>query len=135
MPAVLRRPPPLALFAFAAVLAAAPAASAGEGGKPKTTFVEIRPLSSTLIKPGGRRGVLTVELGLDVPDPALERRAEQSVPLLRDAYVRILGAYALGLSPGATPSADYLSLSLQRETDRVLGRKGARVLLGAGLVN
>jgi hypothetical protein len=116
-------------------LFAAPA-SAGEGGdKPKTTFVEIRPLTATLMRPGGRRGALTVEMGLDVPDPALQLRATQSVPILRDAYVRIVQAYALGLTPGATPSADYLSLSLQRETDRVLKRKGAKVLLGAVLAN
>jgi hypothetical protein len=116
-------------------LLAAPA-FAGEGeGKPKTTYVEVRPLTATLIRPNGRRGALTVELGLDVPDPALQLRAAQSTPILRDAYVRIVQAYALGLSPGATPSADYLSLSLQRETDRVLKRKGAKVLLGAVVAN
>ena len=112
-----------------------PAFASEGGGKPKSTYVEVRPLSATMIRTNGRRGVLTVELGLDVPDPALNLRASQSVPILRDAWARVIQAYALGLSPGSTPSADYLSLTLQRETDRVLKRKGAKVLLGAVLVN
>jgi hypothetical protein len=124
----------LLLAALIAALAT-PAFAEEGGGKPKTTFVEVRPLTVTMIRTNGRRGALTVELGLDVPDPALQLRATQSIPLLRDAYVRIVQAYALGLSPGSTPSADYLALTLQRETDRVLKRKGAKVLLGAVLVN
>lgn len=134
----MRRPAPalLAQALLAATLLIAPAAQAGEEkGKPKTAYVEIRPLTATLIRPGGRRGALTVELGLNVPDPALQLRATQSVPILRDAYARVVQAYALGLSPGAVPSADYLSLTLQRETDRVLKRPGAKVLLGAVLTN
>ena len=121
---------------LAAVLLAAPPVLAEEGkDKPKTTFVEVRPLTATLMRQGGRRGVLTVELGLDVQDPALRKRAEQSTPILRDAYVRVVQAYAFGLSPGATPSADFLAITLQRETDKVLKRPGARVLLGAVLAN
>lgn len=132
-----RRVLPCLLLA-ATLLAAAPAMAneGGEGGgKPKTTFVEIRPLTATLIQPGGRRGTLTVELGLDVQDEKLRTRAEQSKPILRDAYVRVVQAYAFGLSPGATPSADYLGMTLQRETDRALKRPGAKVLLGAILAN
>jgi hypothetical protein len=121
---------------LAAALLAGPPALAGEGkDKPKTSFVEVKPLAATLMRRGGRRGVLTVELGLDVPDAALRTRAEQSTPILRDAYVRVVQAYAFGLSPGATPSADFLAITLQRETDKVLKRPGARVLLGAVLAN
>lgn len=124
------------LLAASALLTAVPAA-AGEkkDDKSKTSFVEVRPLSATLLRPGGRRGVLTVELGLDVPDPVLRTRTEQSAPILRDAYVRVVQAYAFSLSPGATPSADFLALTLQHETDKVLKRRGARVLLGAVLAN
>jgi hypothetical protein len=130
------KPALLSLLAAAALLSASPAL-AGEkaDAKPKGSFVEIKPLTVTLMKPGGRRGTLTVELGLDVPDPKLLTRAEQSKPILRDAYVRVVQAYALGLSPGGTPSADFLAMTLQHETDRALKRPGARVLLGAVLAN
>ena len=132
---MIRRIAPCLALACA-LLAGAPAHAGGGGeGKPKTTFVEIRPLTATLFRPGGRRGALTVELGLDVPDEKLRERAEQSKPILRDAYVRVVQAYALGMAPDSTPSADFLAITLQRETDRVLKRPGAKVLLGAVLVN
>ena len=115
------------------LLAAAPVLAGEKSDKPKTSYVEVQPVTVTLLRPGGRRGALTVELGLDVPDAKLRTRAEQSTPLLRDAYVRIVQAYAFGLAPDTSPSADYLSLTLQRETDKVLKRPGAKVLLGAVL--
>jgi hypothetical protein len=43
--------------------------------------------------------------------------------------------YAGSLGPGSAPNADYLSRELQRQTDLVLGRPGARLLLGTILVN
>ena len=77
---------------------------------------------------------MTVEVGLNIPDPALRELAEQSQPILRDAYLRALGPYAMRLSPGSPPSAEFITLALQRETDRVLKRRGAKVLLGGVLV-
>ncbi len=68
-------------------------------------------------------------------DPGLRSRIELYQPLLSSAFVSALQPYALGLSPGQPPNADYISLTLQRETDRVLRRKGARLLLGSILLN
>jgi hypothetical protein len=79
--------------------------------------------------------VLTVEVGLDVPDGALRSRAEASMPRIRAAYVQTVMTYAAGLPPGAPPNADFLARALQRATDQTLGRPGARLLLGAILVN
>ena len=57
------------------------------------------------------------------------------MPRLNAAYVAALQPYALGLSPGQPPNADYVSMVLQRATDQVLGRRGAKVLLGSILAN
>ena len=81
------------------------------------------------------RLVLTVDTGLDVPDGGLRARAESLEPRLRDAYVRFLSTYAAGIGPGAAPNADAIAAALQRSTDQVLGRPGARLLLGTVLVN
>ena len=43
--------------------------------------------------------------------------------------------YAAGLPFRAEPNADYLARTLQRQTDQILGRPGARFLVGAILVN
>lgn len=99
------------------------------------SFIQIDTLAATILRPDGRRGVMTVEVGVDVPDAALHARAAQSTPLLRAAYSEVVRKYAAGLPPMAPPNADYLSLELQRQTDLTLGRPGARLLLGGILVN
>ena len=73
---------------------------------------------------------VALEAGID-----LRTRAEQSIPRLRAAYFQAIQAYASGLNPGALPSADYIAQTLQRQTDSVLGKPGARVLLGAIIAN
>jgi hypothetical protein len=121
-------------------LAAAPAgAKAAEDKKKKkaggASYLPIDTLTGSTTKPGGRRGVLTVECGLDVPDAGLRARAAASLPILRAAYLQTVMTYAAGLPYGVPPSADFLGRALQRQTDALLGRPGARLLLGAILVN
>jgi hypothetical protein len=99
------------------------------------SFIQLQTLTVTLMRADGRRGVMTVEVGLDVPDAGLHARAAQSTPLLVAAYSEVVRIYAAGLPPGAPPNADYLGNALQRQTDATLGRPGARLLLGAILVN
>ena len=99
------------------------------------SFIQLDTLTATVTRPDGRRGVMTVEVGIDAPDGALHARAAQSMPLLRAAYSEVIRKYASGLPPSGVPNADYLSLELQRQTDLVLGRPGARLLLGGFLVN
>lgn len=127
----------LRLAGFAATAFAPGAALAWEEKKKSGggSYVPMQTLLGTTIRSGGGRGVLSVDCGLDVPDPALRTLAEQSVPRLRAAYVQTVQAYAAGLASGALPNADYIAQQLQRQTDAVLGRRGARVLLGAIIVN
>lgn len=121
--------------------AAAPAtamASAPEGEKKRAggaSYIVIQTLAATTNKGGGRRGVLTVECGLDVQDAALRARVEQSLPRLRAAYYQTVQTYAAGLPPATAPNADFLAQNLQRQTDAIVGKPGAKLLLGAILVN
>ena len=127
----------LLLAVFAAALTAGPALAAGKPEKKKAggeSFLQIAPVLGTIQRPGGRRGVLTVEVGVDVPNGALRDHAWKVMPRLRAAYVQAVQIYAAGLSPGTPPNADFLARSLQRETDLVLGKPGARLLLGAVIV-
>ena len=125
----------LSLFALAAALPQ----SAGAQEKKKKSggqdYVPIDTLTGTTNKAGGRRGVLTVDCGLEIPDGKLRERAQLSLPRLRAAYVQVALTYAAGLPPGAEPNADYIARSLQRQTDLVLGRPGARLLVGAIVAN
>lgn len=128
------------LFLLAAGLAAAAPAVAGASAREKKkgggfTFMQLPTLTSTVVRRDGRRGVLTVEAGLDVPDPYLRARADDSRPRLRAAYVQMLQTYATGLPPGTPPNPDTIGREMQRETDRVLGKPGARLLLGTIIIN
>jgi hypothetical protein len=99
------------------------------------SYIPIDPLTGATSKPGGRRGVMSVECGLDVPDNGLRARAEASLPRLRAAYLQTVLIYAGGLPVGTAPNADFLARTMQNQTDAVLGRAGARFLVGAILVN
>ncbi len=121
--------------ALAAALAAAPAVAAEKKRTASDTYLSMNTLLGTMIRASGQRGVLSVDCGLDVPDPALHKLADQSLPRLRAAYVQTVQSYAAGLPSGALPNADYLSQTLQRQTDAILGRPGAMGLLGAIITN
>jgi hypothetical protein len=99
------------------------------------SYIQFRTLTATVFRPDGRRGVLTVEAGIDVPDAGLRQRANISQPRLRAAYVQFLETYAGGLPPGSPPDADYIARALQTQTNQVLRQPGARLLIGTILIN
>jgi hypothetical protein len=129
----------LLALTFALAAAVAPLAAHGQTAEKKKgggiSFVQFRTLTATVFRGDGRRGVLTVEAGVDVADAGLRARVNMSQPLLRAAYIQFLESYAGSLSPGAPPNADYLSQQLQQQTNVVLGRPGAKFLLGTILIN
>ncbi len=127
------------LGALLLLLEARPAGASSAGGEKKKggglSFLQMPAITATVMRPNGRRGVLMVECGLDVADGSLRSRAEVSVPRLRDAYVRFLQTYAAAVPVGAPPSPDVIAGALQRATDQVLGKPGAKLLIGTVLVN
>lgn len=104
--------------------------SGGGGGGAANAYLPLPTITATVTRPGGRRGVFSVETGVDVADAALRLRAEQSAPRLRAAYAEVCQRTAQSMLPGAPPDILALSRDLQAATDRVLGRAGARLLLG-----
>ena len=133
-----RRLATLALLAFALAPEVAIASEGGGEKKKKSggaSYIALDALSATVIRPDGRRGVLMVETGLDIPDQALRDKAEKLLPRIRAAYFQTVQVYAAGLTPGLPPNVDYLSRELQRQTDLALGVRGARLLLGSVMVN
>jgi len=124
-----------ALVLLCALATASPALAGKSTAGNTATYTAFDALTATIRRPDGRRGVLTVQGGLDVQDSALRARAAASAPRLRDAYIRTIDLYASSLTPGAPPDVDQIGFRLQQATDAVLGRKGARVLLGTILVN
>jgi flagellar basal body-associated protein FliL len=138
MPLRLRRR--LSLFAAlaACALSGTEARAAEAGNNPsaqhKTTqsesYVIIEPLYASILDGARSHGLLLVELGLDVPDAKLRDRVNQSLPNLRDAYVRSLLIYAAtSVRAWRQPNVEDISIRMQAITDRVMGQPGARVLM------
>jgi hypothetical protein len=113
-------------------LAAAGAAhaSAERSGGGKGGYLSLPTATATVLRRDGRRGVLTVETGLDIVDGALMERARLSQPRLSAAYNEIARIAAERLLPGAPPNVEWLAVALQHATDAILGRPGAKLLLG-----
>jgi len=108
--------------------------SGGGGGSGQATYVRFPTVTASITRNDGRRGVMTVETGVDVADAALRTRAEQSAPRLRAAYNTVVQRTAQALLPGYAPNIDRLAQELQAATDATLGRTGARLLLGTVMV-
>jgi flagellar basal body-associated protein FliL len=110
------------------------AAEASQPAQHKTTqsesYITIEPLYASILDGTRPRGLLMIEIGLDVPDAGLRERVNQAMPALRDAYVRSLLTYAAtSVRPWRQPSVEDIANRMQTITNRVIGREGAKVLM------
>ena len=106
------------VFALATVAFLSPLASGGAlaaDKKDKGTFVAIDTLTASVIAPNGRHQVMTIQSGVDVPDPALHALAELVQPRLRDAYTQVIQLYA-GVLPPGLPSTRSVASCIRRAT-------------------
>ncbi|MBD3833474.1 Tat pathway signal protein [Brevundimonas bullata] len=128
----------IGLTALGSALAAAEVAKASGkssgGGAPANAYISLPTATATILRRDGRRGVMTVEVGVDVADEALRTRADQSRPRLSAAYNEVVRLAGERILPGAPPDVEWLSRALQAATDRVLGKAGAKLLLGTVMV-
>ncbi len=108
--------------------------SGGGSGAPEASYMRLPTITANVMRSGGRRGVMTVETGLDTPDAALRTRVAQSAPRLRAAYATVVQQAANVLLPGAPPDVERLIVQLQAATNATLGRAGARLLIGTVMV-
>jgi hypothetical protein len=106
----------------------------GGGGAPQSSYLRLPTITANVVRPGGRRGVMTVETGIDTPDAALRVRVAQSAPRLRAAYAAVVQQSANVLLPGTPPDVERLVAQLQAATNTVMGRAGARLLIGTVMV-
>lgn len=120
----------LGLTAVAAAAAAAPVRASEGGGAPQATYIRLPTITANVMRSDGRRGVMTVETGIDVPDAALRTRAQQSAPRLQAAYTTVVQQTASALLPSMPPDIERLVAQLQAATNTTLGRPGARLLIG-----
>lgn len=94
------------------------------------SFLPMPTLSAGVLQRQASLGTIVVDLGLDVPDAALRRRAQLNAPRIRDALRTALATYSSTYYRDRTaPDPATLTRLLQQSVDRVLGAQGAQVLL------
>ena len=109
-------------------------ASPEKSGGGKGGYLSLPTATATVLRRDGRRGIMTVETGLDIADGALMERARLSQPRLSAAYNEIVRIAAERLLPDAPPNVEWLVVALQHATDAILGKPGAKLLLGTVMV-
>jgi flagellar basal body-associated protein FliL len=94
------------------------------------SYMMIDPIYATIVAGDKPVGLLMIGIGIDVPDEKLRAEADHAMPVLRDAYVRNMMAFAATqVRTWRQPDVAIIADRLQGVTDRALGRKGARLLL------
>ena len=94
------------------------------------SFVPLPTLSAAVLQRHVALGTIVVDMGLDIPDGELRRRAQLNGPRVRDALRTALASYSSTYYRDRTaPNPADLTRLLQNSVDRVLGGQGARVLL------
>lgn len=94
------------------------------------SYLMVDPLYASIMEGNRPLGLLMVGIGIDVPDATLRDRVDRDMPQLRDGYVRALMAFsATNVRSWRQPDVAAIADRLQRVTDRMLGKPGARVLL------
>jgi flagellar basal body-associated protein FliL len=106
----------------------------GGAAATQTTYLALPTITANVVRTGGRRGTMTVETGIDTPDAALRARVAQSAPRLRAAYAAVVQQSANAMLPGTAPDIERLVTQLQAATNTVMGRAGARLLIGTVMV-
>lgn len=102
------------------------------GGEGYTQFKTINTFTAASRR---RHGTMSVDMGLYSDDPKLVDQIKLFQPRLQDAYLSRLQVYASTLNSTSVVDTDFVVMQLQSATDTILGRKGAKVLLGTILLN
>lgn len=106
----------------------------GGGGAKAGGYLRLATVTGSTPLSAGRRSVVTVEVGLDVHEPELFARAQQSQPRLNAAFSIAVQREAAQIRPGFPPDVERMAAALQAATDQTLGRRGARLLIGTVMV-
>jgi hypothetical protein len=109
-------------------------ADGGKQPKHKLTqadsYLMIDPMYAAILDGDHPVGMLMLGVGVDIPDATLRAEARHAMPVLRDAFVRNLMNFSTtSVRPDRQPDVTVIADRLQAVTDRVLGRKGAKLLL------
>jgi len=120
-------------FVLGASAAGEARASGATLGAPRHVFLE--PLVVSVMRDMRVRGLLSLDVGLELTDPDSRSDVEKLMPRLRDRYIQALTYLASNRIDVSRPvDIDALNTVLQAATNRTLGADTARVLISGATV-
>ncbi len=131
----------LALAAGVLVLICAVFATATQAAAPKrkgvdpSAYVALDPMTISIIEDYRVRGLMTLKIGLHIPDRDVRRRVEKRMIKLQDAMIRTLTAYGVtAMRADASPNLDVIDHRLRTAIEDVVGSGSAQILFDHVLV-
>lgn len=124
----------MVLFALAAPAALASGTETPAGIAMQNNLA-LDPLTVTVFRDNRARGLLAVELSLELAKSDDRDRIEKIMPRLRDRYVTALTRFAANrVDINRTIDIQTLAQMLQGATNDVLGQSAATILIGGAIV-
>jgi hypothetical protein len=101
--------------------------SSGGGGK--SIFLTLEPLVAPVLDERSIKGNITVVIKLFIINPVNEEKIRVRIPKLSDAYLNYFYRYGSSAASSGTMQLDAIVRSLQRLSDKILGKQEVQVLL------
>ena len=95
----------------------------------KHVFVNLKPLISPVLDDRSIKGKITIVLKLHMLKKGIEEKVRQRIPKLNDAYLNYMYRYGSSAASTGVMQLESVLGTLQRLTDKVLGKGVATVLL------
>ena len=123
------------LVACAVLASGTQAAAPKRKGVDPSAYVALDPMTISIIEEYRVRGLMTLKIGLHIPDRDVRRRVEQRMIKLQDAMIRTLTAYGVtAMRADASPNLDIIDHRLRKAIGEVVGGDGAQILFDHVLV-
>lgn len=111
------------------------AAAPKRKGVDPSAYVNMEPMTISIIEDFRVRGLMTLKIGLHIPDAKTRQRVQQRMILLQDAMVRTLTAYGVtAMRVDVAPNLDIIDHRLSKAIDEVVGADGTQILFDHILV-
>jgi len=99
------------------------------GGGEKSIFLTLEPLIAPVLDERSIKGNITVVIKLFIINPVNEEKIRIRIPKLSDAYLNYFYRYGSSAASSGTMQLDAIVRSLQRLSDKILGKQEVQVLL------
>ena len=120
---------------MSAMVAPSQAAAPKRKGVDPSAYVSVEPMTISIIEEFRVRGLMTLKIGLHIPDVEIRERVNTRMLQLQDAMVRTLTAYGVtSMRADAPPNLEVIDHRLKRAIDEVVGSQDTQILFDHVLV-